>query len=209
LESIYNMNRGIVFFIGLLFGILICALLHYFDIKIFEAKILPTKEKVVVTKIKTDTVFLETPKKIKKQDIENQLNETPEEHIEIVHNENETPLYETSFSYEGDERDEIFSDQLLKTKTVKVKLIAKDGQQVILPENFFRLFEIQLWSTPIKNKVTYQRNQNMLKIKGMEIDNINVVFWNDNYYIEVKSRYYSIPETEYFTKFNPVTIPQQ
>ena len=209
MESLYNMNRGIIFFIGLLFGILICVILFYYDVKIFESKLIPNKEKEVVTRIKTDTIYLDTQPKIKKQNTEIQSNDSTEVNIEMIKNEEESSLYETSFSFEGIEQDEVFSDQLLKTKTVKVKLIAKDGQQVILPENFFRLFEIQLWSTPIKNKVTYQRNQNMLKIKGMEIDNINVVFWNDNYYIEVKSRYYSIPETEYFTKFNPVTIPQQ
>jgi hypothetical protein len=203
------MNKGIMFFIGLLFGILICALLFYFDIKIFESKYIPGKEKEVVTRVKIDTVYIEALPKAKKQNIENQFNASSEENIETKRNEDEASLYETSFSFEGTEQDEVFSAQLLKTKTVKVKLLSKEGQEVFLPENFFRLFEIQQWSTPIKNKITYNRNQNMLRIKGMEIDNVSVYFGNNVYYLEVKNRYYSIPETEHFAKLNPITLPQQ
>jgi len=202
------MNRGIIFFIGLMFGIFICVMLFYFDMKLFESKLLSNKEKEVITRIKTDTVYLEMPSKTKKQNIENQYYDVSNGELEVTQNEDESSFYETNFSFEGVEQDEVFSDQLLKTKTVKVKLIAKEGQQVILPENFFRVFEIQHWSTLIKNKITYYRNQNMLKIKGMEIDNVNVVFWNDNYYLEIKNRYYAIPETEHFAKLNPVVIPQ-
>jgi len=202
------MNRGIIFFIGLLFGILICIILFYFDVKIFESKLISGKEKEMVTRVIKDTVFLETASKIKKQNIENQTNDTIEEVIEMNLNEEESSLYETAFSFDEVEQDEVFSDQLLKTKTVKVKLLAKEGQEVILPENFFRLFEIQQWSTPIKNKITFYRNQNMLKIKGMDIENANIFFGNNSYYLEVKNRYYAIPETEHYVKLNSVVLLQ-
>jgi hypothetical protein len=48
----------------------------------------------------------------------------------------------------------------------------------------------------------------MIKIKGIAIDNVNVVFWNDAYFLEISNRYYAIPETKYFEKLNPVQIPQ-
>jgi hypothetical protein len=203
------MNRGIMFFLGLLFGILICVLLFYFDIKIFESKLISNKEKEIVIRTQIDTVYLEVPPKTKKQNIDNQFNDAVEENIDINQSEDEVSIYETAFSFDGVEQDEVFSDKLIKTKTVKIKLLSKEGQEVILPENFFRLFEIQMWSTPIKNKITYFRNQNMLKIKGLEIDYMNVVFWNNAYYLELKERYYSIPETEHFVKLNTVVIPKQ
>jgi len=199
------MNKGIVFFIGLLLGIMICAFLYYIDIKIFESKFIPISDKEVVTQIKTDTVFLEPAPKNKKLTIENQSTDSVGNPADSARNEEEVSLYETTFSFEGEEQDEIFSDQLLKTRIVKVKSIK---QEVVLPENSFQSFEIQQWSTPIKNKITYQRNQNMLKIKGMEISNGNIVFWNNAYYLEINNRYYSISETERFEKLNPVIIPQ-
>jgi hypothetical protein len=48
----------------------------------------------------------------------------------------------------------------------------------------------------------------MLKIKGMETNSVNVVFWNDNYFFVVGNRYYAIPETNNFEKLNSVQIPQ-
>ena len=199
------MNRGIVFFIGLLFGIMICALLYYFDIKIFESKFIPISEKEVVTHIKTDTVYLEPTPKSKKQIVENQSIDSVGNQADSVRNEEDISLYETTFSFEGEEQDELFSDRLLKTRTVKVKSYK---QEVALQGNSFYSFEIQQWSTPIKNKITYQRNQNMLKVKGLEITNANIIFWNNVYYLEINNRYYSIPEKEQFEKLNPIIIPQ-
>jgi len=199
------MNRGIVFFIGLLFGVFICVTLFYFDIKIFESKLIPFSEKEVITQIKTDTVFLEPPPKQKKQFLETQLNDSSYSSVYLINNGDDSSIYETSFSFEGDEQDEIFSDQLLKQRRVKVISLK---QEVLLPENSFQFFEIQQWSTPIKNKITYQRNQNMLKIKGMWIDNVNIVFWNNIYYLELNNRYFSISEKEHFEKLSPINVTQ-
>jgi hypothetical protein len=41
----------------------------------------------------------------------------------------------------------------------------------------------------------------------MEIDRINVVFWNDAYFLEIGNRYYAIPETEFFEKLNTINLP--
>jgi len=198
------MNRVVVFFIGLLFGILICGMLYYFDIKIFESKYLPFVEKEIITHLKTDTVYVEPVQKPKKQVVENLSTDSSKNSIDTKLND-DSSIYETTFSLDGDEQDEIFSDQLLKTRVVKVKSVKQD---ITLPENALQSFEIQHWSTPIKNKITYQRSQNMLKIKGMEINNMNIVFLDNVYYLEVNNRYYSIPETERFEKLTLVTIPQ-
>ena len=166
---------------------------------------MPLAEKEVVTRIKTDTVYLETTPKLKKQNPETISTDSTDNFMDTKRNGDDTSIYETSFSFEGDERDEVFSDQLLKTRTVKVKSLK---QEVALPETTFNSFEIQQWSTPIKNRIIYHRNQNMLKIKGMEINNATIVFWNNVYYLEVNNRYYSIAETERFERLTLVTIPQ-
>ena len=197
------MNKGIIFFIGVLVGILICLLLYYFDVKM-PKDIFHTEYKKVVTQV--DTVYLETPKKQQKQNVEKKIDEIPEtDTVNVKHTEEESSIYETEFFLDSEVHDEVFSDQLLRTRTVKVKLLNQDAK---VSEEFFQSFEIQLWSTPIKNKITYSRNQNMLKIKGMEIDNVSIVLWNDSYFLELGNRHYAIPETTNFEKLNSVQIPQ-
>ena len=190
-----------MFLLGLLIGILGCVLLYRFDKKMFNRISLQLKKEVVVTH--TDTVFIEVPQKQKKQPVENKS--TQPVLTENIEGEDLNSMYDAEFSFEGTEDDVIFSAQLLQTKTVKVKVLSQEKQE--LPENFFQFFEIQQWSTPIKNKITYHRNQSMVKIKGMEVAQISVVFWNDTYFLEIGNRYYAIPETEYFEKLNSIQLP--
>jgi phage FluMu protein Com len=202
------MNKAISFFIGLLTGIMICVLLFYFDVKFFEAKCPKCNEKEVTTIVLTDTLYVESLQKPKKQYAAiNLFEEAVTENGEDEQSEIENSIYETEFSLDGVEQDEVFSDQLLHTKTVKVRLHPQGKQEINLPDNFFQYFEIQLWSTPIKNKITYYRDKNMIKIKGMDISNVAIVFWNDSYFLETGNHYYAIPETQYFEKLNLIHIP--
>ena len=202
------MNKAISFFLGLLFGILICVSLFYFDVKIFESKCPKCNEKEIISRIQIDTVYVEPPLNPKKQYIENRVEEIDVVDDEIdEQQESEISMYEPEFFFEGVEQDEVFADQLLYTKTVKVRPIQHGNQEVKLPDNFFQYFEIQLWSTPIRNKITYYRDKNMIKIKGMDISHVSIVFWNDAYFLETENRYYAIPETSYFEKLNLTQLP--
>ena len=200
------MNKGILFFVGLLAGsILGSASIYFIDKKKFNSVPL-TKEKEVIV-IRVDTVYIETPLIQNKQDIENKSDKHfITENIETEQTENEVSFCDSEFSFEGRDGDEIFSDQWLETKIVKVTLRFPEKQEGKLSEFFFQFFEIQRWSTVIKNKKTYYRNKNMIKIKGMNIDNVNVVFWNDSYFLEINNLYYAIPETEYFEKLNVINL---
>ncbi|MCL2291287.1 MAG: hypothetical protein FWC34_11405 [Bacteroidetes bacterium] len=201
------MNKSILFFLGLLVGIMICALLYYFDVKLFKS-FYPVNEKKEVI-VQYDTVYVEVPQKPRKQNIESELDKpvVEESADEIEQIEDSASIYHAEFSFDGRDEDDVFSARLLRTRTVKVKLLSQEKQEK-LPENAIHFFEIQQWSTPIKNRITYYRNQSMIKVKGMEIDHINVVFWNDAYFLEIGDRYYTIPETEHFEKLNLIRIPQ-
>jgi len=205
LESLYDMNKGILFFIGLLIGILCCVLIYRFDKKMFNRVALTKEKEIIITR--TDTVYVEISPKQKKQNIENKLDTSfMEKNIEMEQKDSQISIYDSEFSFDGKETDEVFSDHLLETKTVKVMLLFPEKQEGKLPENFLFFFEIQQWSTPIKNKLTYHRNKNMIKIKGMSIDNVRIVFWKGAYFLEVGNRYYAIPETESFEKLTLVHL---
>ncbi|MDR2972111.1 MAG: hypothetical protein LBU83_09320 [Bacteroidales bacterium] len=199
------MNKGILFFIGLLVGILICALIYYFDVNIPKIPKIIEKKEVVKH---VDTVYIEKPLKPKKQNVDIIPEETVySESIIDEQPEDEISEYETEFSIDAEVRDDVFSDRLLNTRVVKVKFLTQEKQEAKIPDDFFQSFEIQQWSTPIKNKITYNRNKNLVKIKGMEIDKVSVVLWSDTYFLEFGNRYYSISETINFEKLIPVQIP--
>jgi hypothetical protein len=198
------MNKKITFFLGLLTGILICASLYYLDTNKLKEIIYHHPDcKEVVTRVEKDTVYVDAPK-TKKTDV---VTTTFVGEIEDTIND-ERALYETEFSFDENEDEEVFADRLLQTKTVKVKTQTNENQEEKLPNNYFQVFEIQQWSTPIKNKITYYRNKNMIKIKGMDVDKMSVVFLNDTYLLEIGNRYYAIPETDVFEKLNPVNLPK-
>ncbi|MCL2167608.1 MAG: hypothetical protein FWH59_00605 [Lentimicrobiaceae bacterium] len=202
------MSKGIMFFLGLLFGILICVLLFYYDVKFFNKNCPKCEKKEIVTRVKTDTVYVETPRKYPKQTTTEIIEDSiTTDNLETTPPDDESSTYDAIFSFDNEETDEIFSDQLLKTKTVKVKILSQEKHEIDLPDDFFQYFEIQLWSTLIKNKITYFRDKNMLKIKGMEIENVNVVFLKNDYYLETGNRYYAIPEKQSFDKLNLIQIP--
>jgi len=202
------MNRTITFFIGLLVGIMICVSVFYFNSVKLKQVISHIANKEVVTQIKTDTVFVETAPKLKKHVVLDSIDDSVfDDNIDHKVTEDEVSIYDTEFSLDNDETDEVFVNQLLQTRSVKVKLHPLEKQDTKLPDNLFQVFEIQQWSTPIKNKITYCRNQNMVKIKGMKIENINVVFWNEKYFLEIENRYYAIPETDNFIKLTLAQIP--
>jgi hypothetical protein len=201
------MNKGILFFIGLLVGILCCVLIYRFDKKMFNRIPLIKEKEIVVTRV--DTVYVEMPPKQRKREVEIPLSKLDEtENFESEDTLQQISIFDSEFSFEGREVEEVFSDQLLETRTVKVTLLFPEKHEGKLPENFFQFFEIQQWSTLAKNKKTYYRNQNLVKIKGMKIDSIHVVFWEDSYFLEIGNQYYIIPETKNYEKMNLVIITQ-
>jgi hypothetical protein len=204
------MNKGIIFFIGFLLGVLSCLLLYRFDKKMFNNASLYHENEATMTPIDTNNHF-EASQKPQKQYVEEKNEKTVVvEDNEVEGTVNQISIYNSEFAFEGKEEEEgeeeVFSDQLLETRTVKVSLLFPEKIEGKLPDDFYHFFEIQQWSTFVKNQRTYYRNQNMVKIKGMNIDRVNVVFYIDTYFLEVGNRYYAIPEKENFEKLNVVTI---
>jgi hypothetical protein len=168
--------------------------------KIFKSSC-PKCNENKITLVHTDTVFVELPSKLPNQFVDNKVIENiVKKNLVKENTEDDGSVYEPEFSLEGVEQDEVFADRLLKTKTVKVRTLNLGPEDITLPEDFFHFFEIQQWSTPIINKITYYRDKNMVKIKGMDIDYFSVVFYKADYFLETNNRYYAIPETQYFEK---------
>ena len=84
------------------------------------------------------------------------------------------------FDYsETDETNNIYHNQVLAIRKIKVQTLHNEA---------------------IKNKYSYQREGNNLKIKGLDIQNINILYYNHEFFIEKNGHYYAIPENMRFDR---------
>ena len=90
-------------------------------------------------------------------------------------------------------------------KTVaKAKGIASRRVRVTNPkavtEPDFDYFDVEQWTEPVKNRLSYQRRGNILKIKGLNITSIEIEWNGETYLLRYNGHAYPIPENQDFTR---------
>lgn len=105
-----------------------------------------------------------------------------------------------------DNDDVVIVEKIIAETTVKVHFKDVEGRDVAVPADGIASFQVQQWSTPIKNRISYHRERNMLKIKGLKLDKINIVAINKSYYLVLNETYYEISENEGFDRLIPAEI---
>lgn len=96
---------------------------------------------------------------------------------------------------EDTDDDIIFKEQIIAQRKIKVNFPHNgEDESVVTPNNAFSYFDVEQWQTLIKNKVSYCREGNVLKIKGLDISNIAIHYLNENYYLEHNNHLYAIIE---------------
>ena len=98
------------------------------------------------------------------------------------------------------EKEEIYQPEYLDKRYVQVKAISKTETPAITT------FEIEEWSPVVKNRISYQRTGNVLKIMGMRIADLHVFYKSEHYYLESNGRYYLIPENSDFLRLQEVQL---
>ena len=109
----------------------------------------------------------------------------------------EDTLENVDFALEEDvESQHVVHNACLATRSVSVEPISN------LLGDFpdFSSFEVEQWSDYAKNRMSYQRTGNVLKIKGVDIQNIRIVYVNGQYKLIYNDHGYYIPETSSFVK---------
>ncbi len=105
----------------------------------------------------------------------------------IIFEDAEFTIYEDgSFAYEEEDmfEGEILVEQMVKERLVEV--LAKNELMEdleIAPEEMISHFNVQKWKTPFKNRKRFYRNQTILKLEGIEIEDISIYYINNNYYL--------------------------
>ena len=64
----------------------------------------------------------------------------------------------------------------------------------------FDFFDVEQWSEPVKNRLSYQRRGNILKIKGLNITAIEIEWNGEKYLLRYNGHAYPIPENQDFTR---------
>ena len=116
-------------------------------------------------------------------------------------------MEESAMNLMLDEEDEAYED-LRSTTVSSEKLISRHEAPILYfdshknameaPENAPKSIEVQFWSTPIQNKIVYQFDNNVLKIKGLKMDNVYVIHYNNRYYLQSDRQVFQIqPTTDY------------
>ena len=94
---------------------------------------------------------------------------------------------------------------MIKKSVVKVVYLDENKHVAAAPANAPAQWQVQQWSTPIKNKLTYQFSNNILKVKGLEIDDLRIVNFNNQNYIVTGNRTYIIKPNKQFDRMTEVT----
>jgi len=111
----------------------------------------------------------------------------------------------TFFIEENDE--DIWKDRGVSNRTIPVSILKNVHDSIASEKPTYTHFNVEQWSSPIKNKISYQRSTNTLKMKGINIQQIQIFFYHGEYYLSFEQRYYAIPENNQFERIQESTLP--
>ena len=198
-------KKGLVLLLGVIIGLLAGLLVAFVLVQRLnlkspsEVKILPMPS----TPSEKDTVY---------QYIVHQYDRIPED--EVVYPDSDSLSADSAFvedysmDYMLDDDDYQAHNWKEETNVTSEKLISKyeapvlyfdaNRNAVAAAANAPKLMEVQFWSTPFQNKIVYQFDGNVLKIKGLKPNEVYLIHYNKHYYLQNDKHVYQIqPSSEY------------
>lgn len=219
-EIKHHQMKGITFLlIGVLVGIIFCISFIILEQRILgeksktnklisrvEKEIIPTisHEKKNITKRETtiikDTIYTTDTIQIS------------EDSLLVMPIEEEEDYSSDDFYLDEAElmTDETISEEkILNQRRVKVSY-RKDDEPITSTElaETITYFNVEQWQSFIKNKTSYYRTNNTLRIKGLDITNISIYYINGNYYLESENHLYPIVEYPAYHKLSLIDTIQ-
>lgn len=196
-------KKGIILLLGIIIGMLVGVLVAF----VVESKIRPKPSsvmKVVPTERsgEKDTVY---------KYIVHQYQNRPEEmegeaaadslradSLYMEENAMNLMLEDEEEAYEEMRGATVSSEKMVSRQDAPILYFDSRKNAVEAPDNAPEFLEVQFWSTPIQNKIVYRFDNNVLKIKGLKLENVNIIHYNNRYYLQSDRQVYQIqPTTEY------------
>lgn len=105
-------------------------------------------------------------------------------------------LEESEFESEMEEEDiSVLHETLVNSR--KVKVFVQDTADLSAKSDYIK---VEQWTSPIKNRHTYQFSHKTLKLTGMDISQIRIIYFNGNYYLANGSAYFLLKPNFDFDK---------
>ena len=102
---------------------------------------------------------------------------------------------ETEFeSLDTEEEVEVYVDEIVAER--KIRVVHADTLQ----QKIIEYFEVEQWSSPIKNRHTYQLHGSVLKITGLDINKVKLCYIDQHYYLQYQNTFYRLQENKEFEK---------
>lgn len=114
-------------------------------------------------------------------------------------------LDEVDFMMEEYESEPVSEEKIVANKRIKVQYVTSDTLDSA--PQISEYFIVEQWSSPIQNRITYSRDNQMLKIKGMDVSKIEIYNINGEYFLLNGTRYYMLNNNSDFEKLIEVTEP--
>ena len=121
---------------------------------------------------------------------------------------------EVDFSYAEESKasaeDVVMEDKILAQKVMRVRFKNAEFKDAPAEEGALGTIEVQQWNTPIKNRISYCFNGNILKIKGLDIEKMEIIHFEQRYYLSHHGNYYLLENNNNFEKLGmPVALAAQ
>lgn len=205
-QSGQTTKKGVILLLGIVIGLLIGVLVGF----IVESKINPQNAPVVNVVSTNSTDSTDTVFKYIVHQYSNRPGETVmETETDSLQNDS-LFLEENSMNFMLDQEDDVVEHVDLPAEVTSEKMVFRHDVAVVFldshknpvetPENAPKSIEVQFWSTPIQNKIVYQFDNNILKIKGLKTDNVDVIHYNNHYYLQSDRQVYPIQQTSDFRR---------
>lgn len=198
-------KKGLVLLLGIIIGLLLGVLVAFVVVEKFNlkspsvVKLLPTP----TTPSGKDTVY---------QYIVHQYDQTAEDNVVypvtdslqndsvyIQDNSMDFMLEDEDYQiYNKKEETNVSSEKLISKYEAPVLYFDANKNAVAAAPNAPKLVEVQFWSTPFQNKIVYQFDDNVLKIKGLKPNEVYLIHYNKHYYLQNDKHVYQIqPSSDY------------
>ena len=114
----------------------------------------------------------------------------------------DSDLDDVDFMMDDYEAELVSEDKIVANRRVKVRFAEADTLKPAQTEYFL----VEQWNSPIKNRITYYRDNLMLKIKGMDVSKIEIYYIKGEYYLLNGNRYYQLNNTTSFEKLTEANV---
>ena len=205
-EKQNNKNKNWLFLlIGVLVGFVLSLSLYLIDKHFFPNHIYLTKTiERIMPRDKADEVAVAKQATAQNESSNRrteQVADTLQGDTLLLGDSYDSDLDDVDFMMDESEIEQVAEAKIVANKRVKVHFVDADTLKPATTEYFI----VEQWNSPIKNRITYYRDNTMLKIKGMDVSKIEILHVKGEYYLLNGGRYYLLNNNNAFEKLTEAT----